>query len=672
MKILKLTLENFQGIKQAEYIFNGQNANIYGKNATGKTSIFNAFTWLIFGCSSSCSSDFTPKTKDENGSDEHKLDHQVECEMEINGEVVIFKRIFREVWKKPRGNTNENMTGHTTEYFINGIPKKAKEYERYWEDIFNNKELPKILSKPSYFSEVLHWEKRRAILLEMGGNIPDSEIIETDSELKELALLIGNNTIDEYKKMVKTSLTEINRNMQSIPARIDEANKAILEFVGPDLPRYTSISDIQKDLDIAYEELAKAEQNPPKISELELQLSEARRIHSIKQQEETEKLYKKISNIRKNLSDAETLLSNNRRIYEQAKSNVETIERKRSHIFAEHAKKQEEYSRIISEIFDETAVICNACGQDLPQNKVNEIKEAFNLNKSNRLILLTQQMNALVEQGRQEASKEMLAAAIEKVTDAEVKVSSAQTSVELLNSQLLELENAIKQDTSPAFETTNEYITIMEQITFAKSESQNRTPNTSDIDNKILQYQMRVKSLNSAKSRLELEIVQRERQEERISNLKKVEQELAKEYEKAKFALYLCEKFNRAKAKLLTEKINKRFSAVSFQLFEKNITNDSIEDVCNVLVLSDKGKLVPYADTNNAARINAGLEIIETLGKHYGINLPVFIDNAESINEIKGIDCQLIALIVSKLDEKIRIELNESNEKENKNEYKNE
>jgi len=661
MKILRLSLENFQGVRQAEFVLNGQNADIFGDNATGKTTVFNAFTWLIFGNSSTGITGFTPKTKSQDG-DEHNLEHSVECELEINGEIIVFRRTFKEVWKKTRGNPDANMSGHTTDYEINGVPMKEKEYDRYWEDVFKNKELPKLLSMPFYFSETLHWDKRRAILLEICGIIPDDEIMESDDELKKLATIMGTRSVDEYKKIIKASLTDINKRMQSIPTRIDEANKAIPEASG-----YATIEDIDIDFAVISKKISKLENNRAallsndttvtairtKISELELELSEARRNYSAKQEEASAGLYETVSNRRRQLSEADKELIIKSLALDFAKSNVSSIEKKRNDIITEHDRKVEEHNKIQAEVFDETATTCNACGQDLPQDRANELREAFNVRKSNRLMELSSQSYALVERGKKEASKEMLAEAQEAITHAEVDLSSVQASVDSLKALLVEAETNARQSVLPAFETTEEYTSINNKISAAKSEGENTAPDTSDIDAKLLDCQATVKMLNSAKSALELTALQIAR----ISELEKQEQDLGKQYEEAKFALYLCEKFSRVKAALLTDKINDRFRSVSFQLFSKNITNDGIEDVCEVLIPTVDSRRIPFAIANNAARINAGLEIIGVLGEHYDIQLPVFVDNAESVTRINSINSQLIRLVVSENDKKLRLEL---------------
>mgnify|MGYP007042502766 FL=1 len=128
------------------------------------------------------------------------------------------------------------------------------------------------------------------------------------------------------------------------------------------------------------------------------------------------------------------------------------------------------------------------------------------------------------------------------------------------------------------------------------------------------------------------------------------------EYEKTEQGVYLCEVFVKTKVALLTERINSKFKSVSFQLFREQ-TNGGVADCCEVLVPGEGGAMVPYSTANKAAVVNAGLEIIATLSHHYGVRLPIVVDNAESVTELLPVDSQVIRLVVSAEDESLRVEV---------------
>lgn len=129
MKLQTLELENFQGIKQADFCFNGQSATIYGDNATGKTTVFNALTWLLFDKASTGAKGFTPKTRTANG-DAHNLNHSATATFIMDdGRYTSFTKTFHEIYKKKKGSATSEFSGHTTDYFIDGVPVKEREYQ---------------------------------------------------------------------------------------------------------------------------------------------------------------------------------------------------------------------------------------------------------------------------------------------------------------------------------------------------------------------------------------------------------------------------------------------------------------------------------------------------------------------------------------------------------------
>lgn len=80
MKILKMKLENFQGVKELEIDPQGESSAIYGDNGTGKSTVYNAFTWLMYGKPSTTEKNYTPKTT---GS--HNLHHVIVYDKQLNG-----------------------------------------------------------------------------------------------------------------------------------------------------------------------------------------------------------------------------------------------------------------------------------------------------------------------------------------------------------------------------------------------------------------------------------------------------------------------------------------------------------------------------------------------------------------------------------------------------------
>src|SRR5690554_5330153 len=260
MKILNLTLQNFKGIRHFNLDTQGKDANIYGDNATGKTTLFDAFTWLMFGKDSLNRADFQIKTLGSDGEPEHGLEHAVEAILELDdGQQIALKKVYKEKWTKKRGSAKAEFTGHTTDHFVDGVPVQKKEYDAKITEIADE-ELFRLLTDPRYFNEVLHWQKRRELLLEVCGDVSDAEVIASKKELAKLSDILGNRTIEQHRKVIQARKSEINKELEKIPVRIDEVKRGlpnIDDITNPDkLPN--DIAKFREQLRAKQEELAQA------------------------------------------------------------------------------------------------------------------------------------------------------------------------------------------------------------------------------------------------------------------------------------------------------------------------------------------------------------------------------------------------------------------------------
>ena len=228
MKLTKLELLNFKGLKSFAINLNGD-VVIRGDNATGKTTVFDSVCWLLFGKDSLDRADFEIKTLD-GGEPIHKVNHEVTGTFTLDeGGTVELKRVYREKYSSPRGG-EVTMTGHTTDYFVDGVPKKEKEYKEIVNALIDEG-IFKLITNPLYFNETYSWQNRRKLLLEMCGDIDDISVINSRDDLRRLAELLEGRTVDDYRKVVAAKKTAINKELDMIPVRIDEAMRNKPEIV---------------------------------------------------------------------------------------------------------------------------------------------------------------------------------------------------------------------------------------------------------------------------------------------------------------------------------------------------------------------------------------------------------------------------------------------------------
>lgn len=258
MRLISLSLNNFKGIRNFTLDAQGEDVSVYGDNATGKTTLSDAFMWLLFDKDSANRKDFEIKTLGPDGKPEHGLDHSVEAVLELeDGSHLALKKVFKEKWTKKRGSATAEFTGHTTDHFIDGVPVKKGEYDARIANIASE-DIFKLLTSPTYFNEHLHWQDRREILLQVCGDISDGDVLDSLATLQNkdqmLALtnILNTRSLDDHRKIIQARRTEINKELDKIPVRIDEADMA-----KPDISTVNNPKALQADIKVVKESIKK-------------------------------------------------------------------------------------------------------------------------------------------------------------------------------------------------------------------------------------------------------------------------------------------------------------------------------------------------------------------------------------------------------------------------------
>ena len=601
IKIKTLKLENFKGIKDLTIDFK-DTTNIYGDNAVGKTTIFDAYSWLLWDKDSLNRKDFAIKPYDKNGDEVHNLESIVEGDFVFGDTDLNLKKIYKEVWTKKRGSTQAEFTGHTTDYYINSVPVKKKEYNEriasvISEDNFN------LLSNPLYFNHFLVKTERREILLSLIEDVKPEDIIAKNKDLGDLDL--ETYTVDELKKIAKDAARKINKDIESIPARIDELDKSKIHDIDFDALEFRKRSTLPaiKEID---EKLADASKMAEGMTEITEKITAL--------QKEKSDLAEKYQNKRfeVNLKNKNVLLEkeHDKLALEEAKKNIEKLKD-----LVEKAR--EEWQEVHKEQY-QGDFKCPTCGQDLLPDQIEKTMANFNKKKSEKL--------ANIE---------------EKAKDLKIKIEECEKLI-----AIYEVKEYKEEDlpTEPI---------RLQEIDKELDEAKAKLSDFSLDDKKDLLEKK--DSLNADLEEINKKLSlqgQNEKIDERIKELEEQEKELAKAYEEQQRIIYLCEEYTKAYVDLVSDKINDSFDLVKFKLFENQI-NGGITETCEATFEG-----VPYSDLNNAAKINAGLDVINSLSEKLDLKVPIFIDNAESVNELIKTDTQLVRLVVSK-DKELRIEVEE-------------
>lgn len=647
--ILKsLKLHNFKGIKDFEVEF-GHVTDIKGKNGLGKSTIFDAFNWLLFDKDSQGRKNFEIKTLDETGEPLHKLEHKVEGNLIIDGIQLSLAKTFKEKWTKKRGQATQEFSGHETTYSINGVPVKKKDYEEKIKEIMDEG-LFKLVTNPMYFPN-LNWKEQRTIVQEIIGTIDDERVINYNSKLAPLKGAY-TDSISKYNARTKASIKKINDEIKLIPARIDECNNNIVDVDFTELEvRKKEVEKKINDIDERIEDSSKGndvllehKQNLFNLKqEYQEKINHARAVAS----NGKDKLINKLQGKKDELREISSFLMNFSyeisREEKQKRSYETSLISKNERLKDLRTKWKEVKSRNFE--LNPNDTVCKYCGQELPnhEEKVHELEEKFNLNKAKEL------ENICANADKAKKEKEELEEKIKKIEEVieKTKRQSLETNNDknILKEEIKEIQTEIDNFIVPNEINFDGKVQLEREIELVEEDIKN----FKTVDNTELKAEKQVLKAELAQINSKLAAKENnERLKERIKELDAEEVELAQKVAKLEGQLFLCEEFTRTQVELSEGMINKKFKNIKFKLF-KELINGGLEETCEIVKDG-----VTYSNLNTAAQINAGIEIINVLSEHYGTKAVIFIDNAESVNKIADTDSQLVKLIVSE-DEKLTI-----------------
>lgn len=645
--LVRLTLRNFKGIRDLTGSFDSV-TEVWGDNATGKTTLFDAFLWLLFDKDSQNRKDFDIKTLDADGKVLPGLDHEVEGVLLVDGRTITLRKVYAEKWVKKRGSATSEFTGHSVDYFVDGVPVKLKEFKDRVAALVDES-IFKLLTSPSYFNEQLSWQDRRKILLEVCGDVSDADVIASSGGLSKLPSILNERSIEDHRKVIAARRADINKEIEKIPVRIDEADHA-----KPDTSDLSE-TELQRQIDqLRFEVDAKEQgmgrlQNGGEVAEEQKRLAELEgELLQIKNKAQSGAVdglqgqRERVNNIRGNLDDVR---------HEQARAQQDvTLSADMSTEAAQTAGRyRKEWSDInIREFAANVTDTCAACGQALPAHEVqaaaDKAKAQFNASKS-------EDLERVVTRGKQAAD---LAA------QHTAKAEKARARIDVLRQQELTLLGTLGREQEKLDEMTAGVSDVTQDPAYIAKQQEIRTVQARIVNlrqsvlDEVTKARTELMGLRDGLRHAESQLAafdQVRKLDERIAQLGEEERRLAAEYERLEEQMYLTEEFIRTKVQMLESRINSKFCYARFKLFEQQI-NGGLAETCETLY-----KGVPYGSgLNNAARINVGLDIINTLSEHYGICAPIFVDNAEAVTQLTSTDSQVVAMYVSERDKTLRIE----------------
>jgi DNA repair exonuclease SbcCD ATPase subunit len=669
-------MENFKGIKSLEVNFSNK-TSIKGQNAAGKTTIFDAFTWLLFNKNSAREEKFNIRPLDKDGNRIDNVEIKVVGVLDVEGKEVMLSKVQNQNWVKKRGTNTVTLQGNPNSYEIDGYPKSEADFNAYVSELAQSEDMFRLLTNPQYFSS-LRWKEQRDILMKLTTEVSDVELAKemfdenayAESLIEELEKAPST---DDIRAKFSKALSEWKKKQAEIPVRIDEAEKS------------------KVDVDTAEQELLKTDLER-QIKEIELQMKSSSKVIDDLEQQKFElqfevndckrKANESLIKERRSLDDRKdeaTIKFND--LHKQITKLESEIVEKKKRIHALESEKAELGKQYMSEKekafdetpylfdefkwkFDESTTVCSLCGQRLPEDKIEQLKTDFEEKKAKAKEDAAERLKTIRESFNNQKVAELNRIAslgTDKKSEIEIMKSDIEDAEKKLpelreqETEQMKIKNECIKKLSELPEeadlsTNDDYKVLMKKDTDLQSQIDSARANsidTSELGSKKLELEAALEDAKTiiAQAAKNVEI------DERIAQLQAEQKEIGQKVADQEQMLYLLEEFIRFKLNKVSESINSHFKTVNFKLFEMQL-NGGLKDCCECTVNG-----VPYSTLNSGHRIVAGLDIIRSLSEMYGVSCPIFVDNAESLNEfnVPDMDAQLILLSVSE-DKQLKVE----------------
>ena len=646
IELVKMHIENFKGIKELDISF-GKNTKIYGQNATGKTSIVDAYNWCLFDKNSIGEAKFQIRPLDANNNQINHVEIKVSVTLRIDGREITFKKVQKQNWVKKRGSLSETLQGNVNSFEIDEVPKKEKDYKEYIKNIINE-DLFKLITNPQAFVGK-KWQEQREELMKLAPDIDNEDVIATNPKLlSELSLALSLHNPEDLQAKAKKALSEYKKQQAEIPARIDEVRKSMTDIDVAELELQRNglkeqIAEIEKSEEDMTAQYEKYQKDTDDLMDLKFKLSDMERKANEDNNTSKRKYEEQIADFDADISSSNRRIDALKQNIIDAGGTISAYEKKREELLADWKEKNAK-TYVDNLVFDENSAICPMCGQSYPEDKIEQIKADFEQKKADVKAKWEKDhkdtLDRIVADGNR--YKDLIENLKSKIDDAEAQLSAEQNKL-----QRMELE---KEGLTDLLEALPDKVDISDSEAYKELASQiaekEKILNTANSGAEMRQ-QLRIK-----KNGLKEELFEVEKQitsadnsakEERIEELQQEMNDIADKVNEQEKMIYLLEEFTKAKMTMISKSVNEKFKIVNWKLFDKQV-NGAIVECCECTVNG-----VPFSALNTGHRIVAGLDIISTLSEMYGVIAPIFIDNAEAINEfnIPKIEAQTILLSVS-------------------------
>lgn len=678
IRINRIALHNFKGVRDAVFQFDGRNARIEGENGAGKSTVFDSFTWLLFGKDHQ-GQDWTnfdlkpidPETREPF----HGLDHWVEAELTIDGAKRVLRRVVTENWVKPRGETEKVMKGHNQQFFVDGVDTATKNaYDaviHQWidEGVF------KMLTNPLFFidDQYTDWKTRRKAILALVGESGRDGL---QAQFADLLAEMRGEPMEQFKRRVAAEKKANRQDLATATANIAAFKKTLPEAVDAEglnfqieqiiAERDGKISEVQgkiSTIDAGIADINSA--NDAKKAEID---AIWRQIYALRDkmgkyiserqsdaQKRNAERNGRILEARRAVADVQAQLEDVNRRGRKAQEALEDFKRERIEQALSLSEIGEKYGKRREEAFDPKSVgVCPTCGQMLPEDVIEAKAEEF---AQERKAALDAMADKAVKLKKEIAELDATVASRQKALE-DLKAERAELTAkrDTAEKALADLEETAPEDLDAIEKEARrepEFLRMVSEELDLQSQAKaaaEKSVSTADLmsDRKAAEaeaalirknYEEKVQPLRDQLA------VNRERERvlKLIADEEAREKKFADEVARLERLEFRATEYVKAEIDAQEGAINALFRVARWKMFAPTIEG-GLTEMCEVT--NTEG--VPFRSMNDAKKILCGLDVIRVFSERYDCLAPIFIDNAESITKkVFDTEAQVIRLVVS-------------------------
>ena len=675
IRINNLRLRNFKGVRDAEFSFRGRNARIEGGNGTGKSTVFDAFTWLLFGKDhrDQTPDTFEIKTIDpETGHPFPRLEHWVEAELTVDGQPVTLRRCWVENWVKPTGEIQDVLKGHTSTFIVNGVDVGTKRAYDATVQAWMKEDAFKLLTNPLYFIDRTEWQSRRKALLDLVKDSPERAQVRKD--FADVVDRLSGRSLEDYRKQLKAEKAANKRDLAICLSNIDGMRQALPDFVDPtsikgDLSELQAERDGQledlrdaiKGLDAAISDFNTANADKKaridaiwaEITKVQLEMGETLAREQKAAQDENNHAKTAALQAWTEVSETEGRIKSLLTLVTREEQDLQGLEKQRGEAAADLAELGRQYSQEKAQAFEYTPeTTCPYCGQEIPAatREEAEAKARQHYLEARKAVL-----DKIIKQAGD--IKAGVARLDETIGKCRAVLAERRTTIETLKAEKVAKEAEYKRLNSVplkdldaiAQEVQRPYNKKVQDLRMQASKEGGNDDTLRDLTQRRRDLEKEVERITADFAEKEKVITaklavngERKRQEVLIARKENEAKGFAdaiarEEREEARIA-----EFVEADIRSVEGALASLFKVARWKMFDRTIDGGLVE-MCEVT--SSDG--VPFRSMNDAMKTQCGMDVIRVFGDRFGSCAPIFIDNAEGIlQEDFDTPAQVIRLVV--------------------------